>query len=772
MIQDVRVGIPFVGHANWMGGVYWACNLIKAVYRLPRTERPKIYFWLTEPYAAHIDLYADILPLVDGIIQLGANWKMTRFREKAVVSPTSADFFSRLDLIVPVLNDIQHSNFPSITWIPDFQHIHMPEMFSEKERKERDDKFSAIAARAPMVIFSSKSALADWSRFFPHSKAVTRILHFQTIPEADWFKPDPEETRLKYGLPSNYLICCNQFWMHKNHGTLFQAIADLHRRGIMARLVCTGNTDEYRNKEYFPSLKGMLGQLGIIDHVQILGQIPRGEQIALVRRSMAVIQPSLFEGWSTVVEDARLLGKTIFMSDLDVHKEQAPPYGHYFARRDPADLARQIADRWGELRCGPDTDREAAGRSENERAIEAYGRRFAEIINEAIFVMGLRPGGATRRADDLLRVPLSAEVLDMSMRPVKPALAEPPKHRPAVISLAKPARPDVGSLGGQAAEPSAAPQSQTAPQSQAAAAGHLQRSGIQESCDSQTRQQADAQVVKLIQAGRFGDAVGLLQKQSQVSPADGKIRSNLGWALAQMARRTREMALHRLTYAFVLNPAKSGPRKNLAVMLIGLALRDDARCLYEKAMQMCPDDQSILQEAYSLGLKFDAVASRSDGEVDDRIARANDELRAANQQAAPRDAGRPEDLSGQTVNPELHLKALNFAKEGKIDQAVEALTEFARQNPRHVDAHSDLGVLNFQQSMTLAHLATGHFHEAIRLGPHDIAPYKNLACLLMETGQLGKSHDAWQAVADRNPFDRDAQAGMECVRQMADRAKT
>ena len=73
-----------------------------------------------------------------------------------------------------------------------------------------------------------------------------------------------------------------------------------------------------------------------------------------MRRSLAVIQPSLFEGWSSVVEESRMLGKTIILSDLAVHYEQAPDFAVYFDRNNAKDLAEKILDLLPRLSPGPD----------------------------------------------------------------------------------------------------------------------------------------------------------------------------------------------------------------------------------------------------------------------------------------------------------------------------------------------------------------------------------------------------------------------------------
>ena len=54
----------------------------------------------------------------------------------------------------------------------------------------------------------------------------------------------------------------------------------------------------------------------------------------IMRRSLAVLQPSLFEGWSTTLEEARSIGKRTIVSDIAVHREQDLHTAMYFRPRD------------------------------------------------------------------------------------------------------------------------------------------------------------------------------------------------------------------------------------------------------------------------------------------------------------------------------------------------------------------------------------------------------------------------------------------------------
>jgi hypothetical protein len=57
--------------------------------------------------------------------------------------------------------------------------------------------------------------------------------------------------------------------------------------------------------------------------------------LQIMKNASAVIQSSLFEGWSTVVEDVKALNQNIIVSDLRVHREQLKEKAVYF---DPTDV--------------------------------------------------------------------------------------------------------------------------------------------------------------------------------------------------------------------------------------------------------------------------------------------------------------------------------------------------------------------------------------------------------------------------------------------------
>lgn len=119
-----------------------------------------------------------------------------------------------------------------------------------------------------------------------------------------------------------------------------RAIRHAVRSNPQLVVVFTGSLHDPRSPKHLDKVLGMIHTLDIHDNWRVLGLIPKRDQVALLKEATTVIQPSLFEGWSTIVEEARLLNKRLIVSDIDVHREQAWDDVIFF---DPHD-ARTLAD--------------------------------------------------------------------------------------------------------------------------------------------------------------------------------------------------------------------------------------------------------------------------------------------------------------------------------------------------------------------------------------------------------------------------------------------
>ena len=379
------------GNRNWIGGIEYMKNMVLALNSLPPDVQSTFELSLLSDRSLEEHLYRPILPYVKNLF-FTENMPPQSLVSKAhriirrVLSGNNEyrfhSFFKSqdFDFVYPFyFEKILSKTYRCAAWIPDFQHKYLPHFFSDNEIRKRDLSFERTATHAPTIILSSKTAETDFHTYFPQSMHKTKVLSFTTCPDPTWYDPDPKEIQKKYSLPDQFFLICNQFWKHKNHLTVFRAMHHLRKLSIRPAIVCTGNIEDTRDKAYAGLIQRTIDELGLRDQIHILGLIPRIDQIQLIRRSMAVLQPSLFEGWSTVVEDARCLGKHILISDIPVHKEQNPPHSIFFNPDSPEELSQYLAQWWGELSPGENLKREQEARQAAIAAVTSYGYKILAI---------------------------------------------------------------------------------------------------------------------------------------------------------------------------------------------------------------------------------------------------------------------------------------------------------------------------------------------------------------------------------------------------------
>jgi glycosyltransferase involved in cell wall biosynthesis len=388
--ERLIVGLNLFESVEWMGGTIYIQNLMRALAALPSEERPcvRLLGMLRRSSALVQELIGlDFVEYSPGQLKgehtvVGNTlYRLRRYAGRNV--PFLGDPETRgLDAVYPALAASRNEH-ADIYWIPDFQSEYFPHLFTAEEIELRRTRYRAIAAQRGTLVLSSQAALDDFNRFYPGATVNTRIWRFCTTVSLNEQGRDPRDA---YGVPEKYLYLPNQFWAHKDHRTAFAALQLIADRGGFddVRIVCTGFQNDSRNDGYVQELQRFIAETGIGDRILFLGLVPRADQIEIFRRAAAVLQPSLFEGWSTVVEDAKAIGRPVILSDLPVHVEQAPADGVYFKRSSPEDLSRVIADVWPRLRPGPDLERERAAAARTAARRLAAAREFVEIVREAV----------------------------------------------------------------------------------------------------------------------------------------------------------------------------------------------------------------------------------------------------------------------------------------------------------------------------------------------------------------------------------------------------
>lgn len=351
----------------WMGGVTYFMNLFQAMKTVRNPVLKPYILKFREPGGEQL-------------------LKLAEFLEKDEIHcadlenlPTARDY--NVDIIS---HQQECRACDGIAWIADFQHKHLPEMFDAAEIEHRDKVFAHLAKTNRLVILSSDDALQDFRTFYPDYAYKGRCLHFVSIPEPGALGDvDAASACARLGVPERFFYVPNQFWKHKNHIVVMKAVARLKKRGVDVTVICSGKTADTRFPTYFDELMAFCSAEGIDENVKVLGLIDRNDVYFLQRQCVSLINPSKFEGWSSSVEEAKSVGKTIILSDLPVHLEQDPPRGRFFPRDDDVRLAEIMEQVWDELPPGPDAELERLARERLPGRIRTFGEEFKRILLEA-----------------------------------------------------------------------------------------------------------------------------------------------------------------------------------------------------------------------------------------------------------------------------------------------------------------------------------------------------------------------------------------------------
>lgn len=231
----------------------------------------------------------------------------------------------KCDICFPILRAYYPKfSIPWIAYIPDLQEKYLPSLFPQSELDIRDSLRRAQVDNSRFFIATSQTVKNDIEKFYPSTDTVIYAEPFAPVAANEFIDTSNVDIS-SYNLPSCYFVISNQFWAHKSHDTAIKALKKLHDMGYSdVYLLITGKMDsDSRNDSYSNQIRNLVLELRLDNYVRFLGFIPKLDQIEIIKRSNALIQPSLFEGdpGGCSVYNANSLGVPAIMTDIPVNLE-------------------------------------------------------------------------------------------------------------------------------------------------------------------------------------------------------------------------------------------------------------------------------------------------------------------------------------------------------------------------------------------------------------------------------------------------------------------
>lgn len=200
----------------------------------------------------------------------------------------------------------------------------LPELSQDGVWKSREDIYSAVCNNAQLIFIDSEIGKEYLKFYYNPSAEIVVIPH--TVP--DMLDVDVDEATQKailnkFHISKDFLFYPAQFWPHKNHVKIFEAIRYLKNKGLDIQLVFTGSSKSIRNEycvEYM--LRRIAQDSNMEDNLIITGYLENEEIKTFYINALAMIMPQLIPEPCIPYAEAMRLGCPVIASNIPGIKEQ------------------------------------------------------------------------------------------------------------------------------------------------------------------------------------------------------------------------------------------------------------------------------------------------------------------------------------------------------------------------------------------------------------------------------------------------------------------
>ncbi len=280
---------------------------------------------------------------------------------------------------------------PYVAAIHDLQHRlqpEFPEFSAGGEWEQREYRMRNVARYATLLLADSEVGREDILNCYG-SYGVTpeqvKVLPFlPAVYLASHIAPaEQQRVRSHYRLPERYLFYPSQFWPHKNHRRIIEALGMLQQRHHQAiPLVLCGSHSGNLREQTYREVMARARALHIDTQVFSLGYVPDADMSALYAGATALVMPTFFGPTNIPVVEAWALGCPVITSDIRGVREQAGDAALLVDPRSAEAIAAGIWRIWNDASlCHTLTER---GRERLARYTpEEYHQRLLSMLAEA-----------------------------------------------------------------------------------------------------------------------------------------------------------------------------------------------------------------------------------------------------------------------------------------------------------------------------------------------------------------------------------------------------
>lgn len=243
------------------------------------------------------------------------------------------------------LPSILNENLPKVKIIitmHDVQELRFPEFFTPQQRAERAVNFMNYIKDADRVVVSYDHVKEDIQQFFQKDSNLVSVLLLKM--DNLWFKNISMSSQNEYNIEfSKYILYPANFWKHKNHQKLIEAIYILKtEKNLNVNLILTGDYE----KNQGPCIADLIVKYKLESQVKMLGIVDEQTLYTLYIKSLGVVIPTLYEAGSFPLMESIFLEVPVICSNVTSLPETIGDVNYIFNPNSIDELVDKIELLW------------------------------------------------------------------------------------------------------------------------------------------------------------------------------------------------------------------------------------------------------------------------------------------------------------------------------------------------------------------------------------------------------------------------------------------
>ena len=347
---------------------YETYNQILTVYGQNSKEpRKAIRIWILDLFLRISSFFERVMGFLDRKFQSQKSSLLIKILRKTITIINKIFLVisqKLIDRIIPLNNKDKKNNlilfspfshFDSLSQIfsrkvciiYDMQHKDFPQFLNTDEINVRDFHYSNSLNFSDTVITISDFSKERIKKYYPKSSVDSqndkiKVLHLPCLSSHSEVNNSHNDKNFIKGLKLNkqFFFTPANYWEHKNHKSLFIAISMFVKKKKDVSFVFSG---KFPNKTIKDEFQKFIRFNNLQKQIFLLDYVSNYNVGVLYRNCIAVIVPSLYEGFGMTIQEAHFKNKMVLASNIKAHMEIADPKTTiFFDARNPTDIYNKI----------------------------------------------------------------------------------------------------------------------------------------------------------------------------------------------------------------------------------------------------------------------------------------------------------------------------------------------------------------------------------------------------------------------------------------------